>query len=90
MVLIPVNVLAKQNIPDVTNLAPTTAINAKNNEVKGEIPSITGFATTTALTAVENKIHDIDDLVKKVYYDAERKYIKDEYFTTSDYNKFTN
>ena len=41
-------------IPDITNLATTTALNAKINEVIKEIPNITNLATTNALTAVEN------------------------------------
>ena len=46
----------KDKIPDITNLATKTTLNAKINEVKGEIPSITNLATKTALNAVENKI----------------------------------
>ena len=41
-------------IPDITNLATTTALNAKINEVIKKIPDITNLATTNALTAVEN------------------------------------
>ena len=41
-------------IPDITNLAATTALNAKINEVIKKIPNITNLATTNALTAVEN------------------------------------
>ena len=41
----------------MTNLATTSALNARINEVKGKIPNITNLATaTTAFTAVENKI----------------------------------
>ena len=50
-------------MPDITNLAAKTTLNAKINEVKGEIPSITNLATTTALTAVENKIPNVSNLV---------------------------
>ena len=66
--------------------------NAKINEVKGEIPSIaTTAATTSAITTAENKIPNVSDLVKKKKnYDTEIKYIKDKYFTTFDYNNFTN
>ena len=46
-----------------------------------KIPSITGLAATAALTAVENKVPD---------YDAKILDIELKYFTTSDYNKFTN
>ena len=41
-------------IPDITNLATSTILNAKINNVENEIPSIANLATTTALTAVEN------------------------------------
>ena len=41
-------------IPDITNLATTTALNAKINEVIKKVPNITNVATTNALTAVEN------------------------------------
>ena len=68
--------------------------NAKINEKKGEIPSIAiTAATTSVFTTVENKIPNVSDLVKKKKkknYDAEIKYIKDKYFTTFDYNNFTN
>ena len=46
-------------IPDITNLAANTTLNAKINEFENKTPSITNLATTTtttALTAVENKI----------------------------------
>ena len=54
----------------IPNLAITTALNAKINEVKGEIPSITGLATTTALNNVKNNIPDITNLVQKADYDT--------------------
>ena len=64
---------------------------SKINEIKGEIPSITGLATTAALNDAKNKTPNLSDLVKKKKdYDAKIKDIEDEYFTTSDYNKFTN
>ena len=57
--------------PDITNLATsttlnakinevntTTAINAEIDEVKNKTPNITNLATTTTLTAVENEIPD--------------------------------
>ena len=64
--------------------------NAKITELAGKIPIISGFATTSALNAVENKIFDVSDLVKKTDYDAEILDIKSKYFTTADYNRFTN
>ena len=73
-----------------TNLIKYASLNAKINQVKNEIPSITNLATTTAFTVSENKIPHVSDLVKNADYDAEMKDIKNKYFTTSDYNKFTN
>ena len=54
------------------------------------MPSISNLTTTAALTTVKNKIPNVIDLVKKADCDAEIKGIKDKYFITSDYNKFTN
>ena len=42
------------------------------------------------MTAVQNKIPDISHLVIKTGYDAEILYIKSKYFTTADYDRFTN
>ena len=54
----------EDKIPDITNLATRTTLNAKLNEAEGEIPSSTNLTTTTALTAVENKIRNVSNLVK--------------------------
>ena len=70
-------------------MATTTALNAKINKVKGEIPSITDSATTTALIDVKNNIPKVSHLVKKTNCDDKIKAIESEYFTTSDYDKFT-
>ena len=51
---------------------------------------MTNLATTAALTTVENKKLYVSALAKKADYDAEIKEIRNKYFTTSDYNKFTN
>ena len=78
------------NISNITNLVTTNAIlHAKINEVKGEIPCITDLATIAALTSVGNKISNVIDIVKKAHYYAEMKDIKNKYFTTSHYKKFT-
>ena len=53
----------EDKIPDVTNLAKTSALNVKTNEVKDEILNL---ATNAALTAVENKIPIVSNLVKKL------------------------
>ena len=55
----------KDEIPSITNLVTTSALNAKINEVKVEIPNIANLATTIALTAVENKIPSVTNLFKK-------------------------
>ena len=53
-------------ITSITNLATTTALNAKINEVKNKIPKTTNLATTTALTTVEDKMPNSSDLVQKL------------------------
>ena len=80
----------ENKILDITNLATNTTLNTKINEVKGKLTSITEVATIAALTIVENEIPNISDLVKKADYEARIKDIKDKYFTTFQYNKFTN
>ena len=53
-------------IPDITNSANNTTLNAKINKVKNEIPSITNLGTTTALNVkineVKNKIPNVINL----------------------------
>ena len=56
----------KNEISIVTNLATTTALNAKINEVKNKIPNFTNLTTTTALTTVENKIPNVRKVVRKL------------------------
>ena len=48
----------------ITNLATTTAVNAKINQFRNKLRNITNLATTTALTAIENKIPNVSKLVK--------------------------
>ena len=62
----------------------------KINKIKGETLSITGLATTAALNAVNNEIPNVSDLIKKAGCDTKTLNIDSKYFTTSDYNKFTN
>ena len=84
-------------MPDVTNLATKTILNAKINEVKAEILSTSGLATAAALTAVENKIHNVSNLVKKIGYNTKVNEIEkkitdnshDKYITTPEFNKLT-
>ena len=54
------------------------------------LPRRIASATTSALTAVTNKIPNVNSLVKKTDYDAKTLDIKSKYFTTADYNRFTN
>ena len=78
----------EDKIPSATGLA--TTINANINKVKSKIPNMTNFFATDAATAARNTIPNVSDLVKKADYVAERKDVKEECFTASDYNKFTN
>ena len=55
----------KNEIPSITDLATTTALNDKINEAKNKIPNITNLAATAGLTAVENKILNVINLVQK-------------------------
>ena len=86
----------EDKIPDITNLATNTTLNAIINKV--EIPSITNLATAAALTTVENEIHNVSNLVKKTYYntkinEVEKKITDDDhsnkYITTLVFNKLT-
>ena len=52
-------------MPSITDLATTTALNAKINEAKNKILNITNLAATAALTAVENEILNVINLVQK-------------------------
>ena len=60
----------EDKIPDITNSATNTTLNAKINEIKNKIPSINNLATTVALITVENKIPNVTDKVTKTDYDA--------------------
>ena len=88
----------KKEIPSSTNIATTTALNAKINEVKNKIPDVTNLAISTALTAVQNKIPNVSNLVKKTDYNTKISEIEnkittdhdhDKYITTQEFNKFT-
>ena len=46
----------EDKIPDITNLATNTTLNAKINKVKGEIPSISNLATNASLNAKINEV----------------------------------
>ena len=51
----------EDKIPDITNLATNTTLNAKISEFKNEIPSITNLATTAAfkISEIKNKITNL-------------------------------
>ena len=51
----------EDKIPDITNLATNTTLNAKISEFKNEIPSITNLATTAAfkINKIKNKITNL-------------------------------
>ena len=66
-----------------------TDYNAKIIEIEEKLPSVTALANTSALNAVKNKIPNVTDLAKKPNCEAKISDIETKYFTTSDYNKFT-
>ena len=57
--------MQKKKIPNTSDLAKKTDLNAKITEIESQIPSITGLATNSALTAVENEIPIVSNLVTK-------------------------
>ena len=81
------------------NLANSTALNAKINEVIGEIPSMTVLHSATTLNDVKNNIADVSTLVKKAAYDTKIAEIgknldqnhdhSNKYITTQELNKLT-
>ena len=64
----------EDKIPDITNLATNTNLNAKIIEVKIKIPSITNLATTDALNAeineVKNKILNLNNVAATTAFTA--------------------
>ena len=54
----------ENKIPDITNSATNTTLNAIINRFKKEILTITNLGTTAALTAAENKIPNVSNWVK--------------------------
>ena len=77
----------KNKIPDITNLATTTALNSKINEVENKIPDITNLATATALAAVENKIPSVRNLVKKTDYNTKVSEIENKVIAEHDHDR---
>ena len=84
-------------MPSITNLATTTAFNAKTNEVKSKILNITNLATITTLAAVQNETSNVSNLVKKTDYNTKISEIEkkttdhdhDKYIITSEFNRLT-
>ena len=58
-----------------------------------KIPDVSGLMTTTVVNTkigkVEKKIPNFSDLIKKADYNAKISDIEENYFTTSEYIKFT-
>ena len=69
----------EDKIPDITNLATTTALNTKTNDVKNKIPSIRNLVQKTDYNT---KITEIEN---KTTTDHEH----DKYITTQEFNKLT-
>ena len=83
-----------KKIPDTSDLAKKSDLNAKITEIENKIPSITDLATKSALAAIENKLPDVSSLVKKTDYDEKISGIEkkitdhhhDKYITTPEFN----
>ena len=58
----------EKKIPNTSDVAKKTDLNAKITEIENKISSITGLATTSALNTVENEIPDVSSLVKNTDY----------------------
>ena len=86
--------MADKEIPDTSDVAKKTDLNAKITEIEGKIPSATVLATNSALNAVEDKIPDVSGLVKKTNYDTKISEIEnkvsdhnhDKYITAPEFN----
>ena len=83
-----------KKIPDTSDLAKKTDLNAKITKIENKIPGNNGLATNLALTAVGNKIPDVSSLVKKTVYDTKVSEIEnkitnhnhDKYITIPEFN----
>ena len=84
----------ENKIPDASSLVATAVLNTKIGEVENKIPDISALVTTVVVNKkigeAENKIPDVKKLVNERDYDAKITDIEGKYFTTSDYDKFTN
>ena len=87
----------EDKIPDITNLATKTTLNAKINEVECEILNVANLATETTLTVVGNEIPSVSNLVTKTDYNTKINEVEkkitdhnhDKYITTLECNKLT-
>ena len=75
---------------DISGLVKKANYKAKITEEEVNIYSISGLATTSVLNPVENNNLMLVIQSKKTDHDAEISGIKSKYFTTVDYNRFTN
>ena len=75
-------------ILDITNLATTTALNAKINRGQKQISIITNLATTIALTAVENIYLMLVIQSKKTDCNIKITEIDNEIATDQDHDKY--
>ena len=57
----------KKKIPDITNLATNTILNAKTNDVKNKTPTITNLAATAALNAKINEVKNLATTIAPTY-----------------------
>ena len=77
------------NAIDTSGLVKKTDYNNKITAIEGETPDMTSLATATAFNDVKN-IANVSDIAKKTNYDAKISDVETKYFTSSDYDKFTN
>ena len=77
------------NAIDTSGLVKKTDYNNKITAIEGETPDMTSLATATAFNDVKN-IANVSVIAKKTNYDAKISDVETKYFTSSDYDKFTN
>ena len=59
--------ILKKKIPDITNLATNTILNAKINDVKNKTPTITNLAATAAVNAKINEVKNLATTIAPTY-----------------------
>ena len=80
----------KVNVIDVSAFVNKRDYDSKIKVIKGKMPSITNLGTTAALNDVKNEMPNVSYLVKKNRLWCKNKTFEGKYFTTSNYDKFTN